>query len=294
MKKILVFGGSGLVGSRFIKLNKDKFEIDAPNASKVDILNKNQLLGFVENLKPEIVINFAAFTNVQEAEKQKGQKGGFCYQVNVEGANNVARACQNFAVHLIHISTEYVFDGGKKDCPYTEEDQPHPINWYGQTKYLAEQLVSQSGANSTIMRISMPYVAHYEQKKDVARFFLEQFQNNLAIQAITDQKITPTFGDDIANALTFLIDVKPRGLYHVTVKDWTTPFGFASLIGKEFGYDTSLVKPISFEEYNRDKLAPLLQYSWLESAKFESRFGEGILHTVEESVKLFKQVVDPV
>lgn len=286
--KILVFGGAGLVGSRFYELNSSKFEIDAPDISEVDILDQKQLGECFKKSHPDAVINFAAYTNVKEAEKQKGDKNGSCYKINVEGAANVAKICQESGAHLIHISTDYVFDGAKSERPYTEEDTPNPINWYGQTKHLAEQAVLKSGANITMMRISMPYSAHYELKTDVARFFLRHFQSNEPISAIEDQRITPTLVDDIANALKVIAEKKSKGIYHVSVTNDTSPYEFAKLLAKTFSLDQSLIEPISLDGYNKGKLAPLLRYSWLDPSKFISEFGEGILHSVEEEVKLFR------
>lgn len=286
MKKILVFGGSGLVGSKFIELCPD-FKIKAPDVSALDILNVDALSGEFDEVNPDLVINFAAYTAVEEAEKQKGDKNGICYRINVFGAQNVASVCRRFSKRLIHISTEYVFDGTKSESPYTEEDKPNPINWYGQTKYFGEAAVLESGCQSTVVRICMPFSSRYELKKDVARFFLEQLRAGNPITAIEDQKITPTLVDDIAGALKTVVVSGTAGLYHVSSTTTASPFGFAKLIAETFGLDASLVKPVSLDEYNKNKTAKLLKYSWLDSSKFDREFS-GVLHTINEGVRLFK------
>lgn len=291
--KVLVFGGSGLVGSRFVELSTDKFEIKAPKASEVDILDKQKISRIVSDFNPVTIINFAAYTNVEEAEKQRGDKSGVCYQINAEGARNVAEVCNKLGKHLIHISTDYVFDGIKSDRPYTEKDKPNPINWYGATKYFGEQFVLESGCYHTLIRISMPYSAHYNQKGDIARFFLEQLKNKDKISAIVDQKITPTLVDDIANALIVIVDKKPTGIYHLASTNHITPLEFARLIAQTFNLDSTLITAITLEEYNKKKLAKLLKNSWLEVSKFAMEFGPNILHTVKESLQLFKATVDP-
>lgn len=292
MHKVLVFGGSGLVGSRFIDLNRINFIINAPDSSEVDILNKDQVLRSIDQSDAEVVINFAAFTDVEAAEKQKGDKNGLAYQLNAIGVQSVAKVCQSLDKHLIHISTEYVFDGKKSNSPYTEEDLPGPINWYGQTKYFGEQSVLESGSKFTLVRISMPYSAYYNQKGDIARFFLGQLRNKSQIRAITDQQISPTLVDDIANVLALLIDRKPNGIYHVASINQTTSLRLAKLMAQIFNLDPSYITPITFEEYNRNKEAKLLKNSCLDCAKFTKEFGPGILHTVEESIELFKQIID--
>lgn len=290
--KILIFGGSGLVGSRFLELNKDTFEMKSPPTSQIDILKADQISKAIEQFDPAFVINFAAYTNVEEAEKQKNDKESLSYQLNAVGAKNVADICKKYNLHLIHISTDYVFDGHKSESAYNEEDLPHPMNWYGQTKYLGEQYILGSGCVSAVIRISMPYSAHYDLKKDIARFFLGELKSGNKIKAIKDQRITPTYVSDIANALRVLINKESSGIYHVSSLNYTSAFNFAYFLAITFGIDPSLVKGISLEEYNKNKLAKILRFSWLDPAKFVGEFGEGILHTVEDSLKLFKQAVD--
>lgn len=288
-KKILVFGGSGLVGSRFIELFDAVFEIKSPPAEKVDILNKDQVAKSIEECGAEIIINFAAYTQVEKAENQKGDKEGICYLINAMGAKNVSEACKEFDKKLLHVSTEYVFDGQKKDSPYKEEDIPNPLNWYGQTKYYGEQFVLESGCNLALARICMPFRSSYELKKDIARFFLQELQKGNEITAVEDQSITPTLVDDIVYAFSAMIENKAGGIYHISSKNSITPFGFAKLIAREFNLNESLVKPISLEEYNKNKTAKLLKNSWLDSSKFSSFFKDEILHTIEKEVEIFKQ-----
>lgn len=292
MKKVLVFGGSGLVGSRFVKLNTDQFDISAPQSQEVDILNKDQVTKLIQDFNPDTVINFAAFTNVENAENQKGDREGICFLINAIGAKNVALVCKQLNVKLIHISTEYVFDGTKESSPYIEEDKPNPINWYGQTKYVGEQMVFESGCRVTLARICMPFSPFYELKKDVARFFLEELQNGKSIKAIGDQQVTPTYVDYIINALRKLAESKVSGIYHISSTDSVTPFEFAKNIAELFKLDSSLISSISLDEYNKSKTAKLLKYSWLNPSKFKDQFGEGILDTVTRGLKLFKKEID--
>lgn len=290
--KIVLFGGGGLVGTRFINLQKNNFEIEYPSVDEINILNKDVVSKFIQDSSAEAVINFAAITDVETSEGETGDKTGLCYQVNALGAKNVSEVCKDFDKYLIHISTEYVFDGTKAESPYTEEDTPNPKNWYGATKLFGEEFVLASGCKSTIVRISMPYSPFYELKSDVARFFLTQLKEGNAIKAIADQRVTPTLVDDIVNALKILLEKQILGLYHVSSKNSVTPLEFTKTIAEVFDLDDSLIIPISFEEYNKNKNAKLLQYSWLNPAKFEKDFVDQTLHTVEEDLVIFKQLVD--
>ena len=290
MRKVLVFGGNGLVGSRFVELIEGRFEINSPSTQEVDILKKDQVLKKFEDFNPEVVMNFAAYTDVEEAEDQKDDENGLCFKVNVMGAKNVAEACKKFDKYLIHISTDYVFNGEKNE-PYIEEDTPDPINWYGMTKYLGERSVLESGCLASIVRISMPYRANYQLKKDIGRFFLEQLRNNQSINAITDQKITPTFVDDIVHALPAILKNKFKGTLHVSCQTPTTPFEFAKTIAKVFVLNESLISGITFSQYSSNKKAKMLKNSALNPSKFDSMF-PGILHALDESINLFKVAVE--
>lgn len=291
--KIVIFGGSGLVGSRFIELNENNLEIVAPLANEVDILDKDKVQSFLERQDScDAVVNFAAFTNVERAENQKEDERGICYKVNAVGPKNIAEICKDLNKHLVQISTEYIFDGSKADSAYKEDDKPNPINWYGQTKYFGEKFVLESSCSSTIVRISMPFSAFYGLKKDIARFFLDQLKQGNVINAVEDQNITPTYVYDISGSLSVILERKAKGIYHVCSKNSTTPFEFAKLIAKTFGLDETLIKPVSFKEYNKDKVAKLLKNSWLDSGKFTQEFGGESLHLIEESVSLFKDNVD--
>lgn len=292
MKKVLVFGGSGLVGSKFITLHSQTFKINAPSTPEVDILNKDQIAKAVEQFNPDSIVNFAAYTNVEEAESQRGNQDDICFQINANGAENVAEVAKKFDKHLVHISTEYVFDGKKESSPYIEEDKPNPINWYGQSKLIGEKFVLESGCKAVVVRISMPFSAHHEAKKDIARFFLEQLKMGNQVKAIEDQRITPTLVADIANALASILENQSAGIYHVSSKDSVTPLEFAKTIAEIFRLDYSLVSSINFMEYNKNKQAKLLKYSWLNPAKFEREFGDQILHTVEEDLIIFKKEID--
>lgn len=292
MKKILVFGGSGLVGSKFIQLHSQVFEIKSPSATEVDILNGDQILKNVEDFDPDTIINFAAYTQVENAEGQKDDKDGICYQINAVGAKNVADVSKKLNKKLIHISTDYVFDGTKDSSPYTEEDEPNPINWYGQTKYAGEQLILESGCSAIIARICMPFSPFYEFKKDLARFFLGELQNGRKVRATDDQRVTPTYANNIVNALKLLVESNVIGLYHISSTDSVTPLEFVKTMTEVFHLDYSLISGISLDKYNNGKKAKLLKYSWLNPTKFEEEFGEGILSTVEEGLINFKKEID--
>lgn len=288
--KILILGGSGLVGSRFIYLSRTKFEITAPDHKELDILNADELSIWVENSLAEVVINFIGFTNVDSAEEQKDDLSGMAYKLNVLAVGNLAKICAEKKVHLIHISTDYVFDG-TKDSPYVETDEPNPVNWYGRTKSLGEEEMLSMNMDYTIVRPEMPYSARFEKKSDIARTFLKMLSEGKDINGVSDQKITPVFVDTLAHGLAKIVEKKSRGIYHLVSTDSTTPYDFALMLAEKFGLNKSLVKAVSLQEYNKTRSAKRPQNSCLNVTKFETEFGKGILKTVSESLDEFKSKV---
>jgi dTDP-4-dehydrorhamnose reductase len=291
MTKILVFGGSGLVGSKFISVNKD-FIFESPTLDEVDVLDSDQLKQTIGDFGGDVVVNFAAFTSVDGAEEEKDNKDGLVYRLNSLVPKNIAEICKQHKKYFVHISTDYVFDGKKEESPYTEEDSPNPINWYGQTKFLGEENVKKTGGDFVIARLSMPFSANYSEKSDIARSFLNILKSGNEIHAITDQKITPVLVDNIAAAMAKLINDKSHGAYHLVSNDFTTPFDFAKKIAKLFSLNEDLVKRTTFSDYSNTVKAQRLKNSWLSSSKFSKKFGKEVLLSVDESLETFKVQID--
>jgi len=240
---IIGTGLSGLVGSRIQELLSDKYRfIDFSLDSGIDITNKDLLkTAFEENKQAYLVLHLAAFTDVNAAWEQRGDKKGLCYQVNVIGTKNIAKLCAQYNKYLIHISTDFVFDG-KKRTAYTEEDKPNPIEWYGQTKYWAEEEVKKSGAKYCIARIAFPFRAHFPPKLDLVRKIIKGLREDSLPPMFIDQIITPTFIDDVAFAIDDLINRSARGVYHVVGLTSVSPFELAVRIAEVFGFNKRTIK----------------------------------------------------
>lgn len=284
--KLLILGGSGLVGSRFIELSPD-YNISAPTHEELDLLDFKKLETYLQTSDADIVINFAAFTNVDTAEEEKDNEDGMVYKLNVAMPKALAQNCASLNKYLVHVSTDYVFDG-KKPTPYVEDDLPNPVNWYGTTKMLGEDVVKESGAQYLIIRPEMPYSSHFEKKLDIARIFVKMLKEGNTINGVSDQKITPTYVDTLIYALQKLIEARATGIYHLASTDITTPYDLAVMIADKFALDKNLIKAVPFAEYNLTRTAKRPQNSYLDVSKFETEFGKGILRTVEESINEFK------
>ena len=248
--KIIGTGLSGLVGSRIVELLPEHNFVDYSLSTGISILDKNQLSeATAQNPDFDCFIHLAAFTDTAQAWEQNGDKNGLCYQLNVQGTKNIIDLCQKHNKHLIHISTDFVFDG-QKTTPYTEEDKPNPIEWYGQTKYLAEQEVINSGISASIIRIAYPYRANFADKKDIIRKIVDALKTqSLNHPMFADQITTPTFVDDIAFGLDYFLKNKPQGIFHLVGSSSQSPFEMAQKVAETWGFDSSLIKKGSLDEY---------------------------------------------
>lgn len=295
--KLLVIGSTGLVGSRFVDIRKDKFSITTCGRENtdiyVDLLSKENIKQVIESSNCNTVVNFAAYTNVDKAETEKGDKKGEVYTLNALLPLWLTQSCISSGKTFFHISTDYVFDGKKDTRPYTEEDIPTPVNsWYAITKYYGEENILNSPGNETncaIVRISYPYSGVYRRKLDIARAVVEKLKNKEPYFGIEDQKIKPTSVDDIAQALFFLIGKHATGIYHVAgnylPQQYTTPYHFAQNIARVMTLDLSLIKPISFVQLSKKRLTIRPQHTWLDTGKIEA-FGLRIT-PINEALKRF-------
>jgi dTDP-4-dehydrorhamnose reductase len=235
--KILVIGASGLVGSRFVELYKNSGQLLTPNEKKLDITDSSSIERFIRgNFDIDVIVNFAAFTDVAGAEKERGKEKGLAWKLNVESAENIAKIAKKYNIFLIHISTDFVFLGTKDNPGPYKEDARLPrfskkISWYGWTKLEGERVVRKNQPYSAIVRIAYPFRASpYPEKIDSARKILELFDNDSLYPLFTDQIITPLLIDDIVKPLEKLIQLKQAGTYHIGTNDTVSYYGFGEYL----------------------------------------------------------------
>lgn len=202
-KLTLVTGSEGLVGSRFVEISKLKNELHSPKEIEMDILNSSQVKAIVNSFDFGTIVNFAAYTNVNEAEEQRGSKDGDCWKVNVEGVRNLVDAVKNSnkKMRFVQISTDNVFSGGDDDPgPYSEDHKPETdqskVTWYGFTKAKAEEIALGLGENASVLRITYPVRVEFGAKLDYLRKSLKLFDEG---------KLYPLFDNQTAtNQLYFI------------------------------------------------------------------------------------------
>jgi dTDP-4-dehydrorhamnose reductase len=254
--KILAFGADGLVGSRFTDLYHKDTQFITPKVSELDITDKKALTEFfAQNYSDfDSVINFAAITDVDGAEKERGDEAGLTWKVNVTGVENITELCKKHSKYLIQISTDFVFPGSEeRQGPYSEEDIPptslDKIGWYGWTKKVAEARALEIWNQTAILRITYPYRAQYTPKIDFARNILQLFDEGKLYPMFSDQQMTPSFVDEIAKVLYILVEEKKTGIFHSASADKTTPYEFASYLLEKARGVKGVVKEGSLQEF---------------------------------------------
>ncbi|MBP9818097.1 NAD(P)-dependent oxidoreductase [Candidatus Shapirobacteria bacterium] len=272
MSEILTTGLSGLVGSRLPELFPDQKYIDLSLESGHNILKLETLEKTFASSDAKVLIHFAAFTDTTSAWNDKGNKDGLCYQINVVGTQNIINMCRQHNIHLIHISTDSVFDGTKQ-AAYVETDKRLAIDWYGETKLLAEMSVDASKIPATIVRIAFPYRAKYEAKLDFVRKIISKLEKGETCKLFTDQFTTPTFVDDIATGLMKIVDNPKSGIYHLVGSSSQSIYSLGLQIAQTFGFDPNLIQPSSLADYLATPNArPYSMRSTLSNEKFITNY----------------------
>jgi len=246
--KVLVTGSAGMLAKDLIPLlSKRGHEVLAPPEDKLDITNLRVVKDVVDKLTPELIINCAAYTNVDEAERQEHQ----ALMVNGLGVQNLCLLCQEHDIPLVHFSTDYVFDG-TKPSPYTIYDQTNPVNAYGRSKLLGEKYIMWLLAKFYLIRTSWLFGL---QGKNFIEAMLELGQKQKQVSVVNDQRGCPTWTRHLAEATISLMETGRYGIYHVTNSEPTTWFDFTREIFSLSGINTA-VMPVTSEQFPRPAKRP--------------------------------------
>ena len=293
MTPLLVTGLTGLVASRFQELYQQDFDFtNIDLATGIDITDQAAVNQVVVHSPASALIHFAAFTNVDAAQDQNRDKSGSCYRVNVLGTKNIAQACAQNNKYLVHISTNFVFDGVNPPLEgYTEESLSHPIEWYGQTKLWAEAEVKNFGGKFCIARITYPFRTHYSQKLDLVRSIVSKLKSASLPPQFTDHIITPTFIDDIAVALKAMLDQHPQGIFHVVGSSNLSDYQIAQQVARTFDLDEGQVKPASLEDYLKIVPRPYQKNLTTSNAKLKTELCVS-MRTLDEALPEMKRQLD--
>src|SRR5690242_17143023 len=205
--KLLVVGSRGRLGAALMRVYQGKFDVVGFNRTQLDLAKPDEIRDKISNLSFDVLINAAAFTNVDLCETEKDA----AFAVNAEAPGILAEICRDKNAKLIHISTDYVFDGHKRQ-PYTEEDAANPISAYGESKRAGEKSVLQTSDRHVVARVSWVFGPDRPSFVDA---MIKRARNEEKIEAIADKWSTPSYTGDLAELLPRIFDVD-AGILHLT------------------------------------------------------------------------------
>lgn len=277
-KRILIIGSNGMLGQSVV----EQFKLDSSNElflasfeeksfipelpyTQIDISDKKAVKNLFMNFYPDYVLNLAAYTNVDKAETEKE----LCWDVNVNSNEYFAKYCVPTHSHLIYISSDYIFDG--KNGPYTENDLPNPISYYGRSKLAGENVIRRFDIPYTIIRTNVLFGATKYGRPDFVKWVYDSLRKGKQINIVTDQINNPTYLNDLAWLIWNICKKSAKGVYNAGGKELLSRFEFANLIAEHFNLDKSLIKPIVTSDLKQPAKRPLR--SGLVNIKAESELG---------------------
>ena len=277
--KILITGSNGMLGHDLIEALKDNHELVLTTSRTLDITDKEQVFDFISQNKPDIVINSAAYTDVDGCE----QNQDLAYSVNGEGVKNLAFACREADSALLHISTDYIFNG-ENTRPWVEDDEIGPISVYGKSKLKGEQAILEILDKFFIVRTAWLYG---ENGRNFPKTMLELAENHSQITVVYDEVGTPTYTPDLAKAISQLIETEHYGIYHITNSGSCSWCEFARYIFEAAGKDVEVI-PVTAAQFARP--APRPHYSVLENRNWIEK-GFEPLRSYKEAIKEYIELI---
>jgi dTDP-4-dehydrorhamnose reductase len=228
MKHILVTGGDGLLAHHLGKIAAGDFEFHFLGHADFDLLDPKLMAQRLMELRPQTVINTAAYNLVDRCEIERE----LSWSVNATAPRQLAELCAQNKIRLVHYGTDYVFDGAKKS-PYSEKDAPNPLNYYAAGKFAGEQAVLRASPKNLVLRTSWIFGWHPVQAKTFVHTILKAAREGRALKATTDQVSVPTFASDLAQWTLELIRREAGGLVHAVNDEGVSRFDWTKIILEE-------------------------------------------------------------
>ncbi|MCW8803764.1 MAG: dTDP-4-dehydrorhamnose reductase [Ignavibacteriaceae bacterium] len=291
--RILITGSNGMLGQRAVQFYsskenvellttsvEEKSVIDSVDYIPSDIKNRDSIKNVIHDYCPDFIVHTAAFTNVDLSEKLRED----AWKINVKGVEYIAEAARAIDAHIIHISTDYIFDG--KDGPYSENAKPNPVGYYGRTKLASENALRISGTFFTILRTNVLYGIAPNSRPDFVRWVVNSLRNNEQIRIVKDQINNPTFIDDLVQGINKIVEFRKTGVYNIGGKEFLSRLDFTNRIADYFNLSKNLISPITTDELKQPARRPLK--SGLLILKAETELGYKP-HTITESLAAMKK-----
>jgi dTDP-4-dehydrorhamnose reductase len=276
MKRVLVCGSNGLLGQRLAMLLDSESEYEVLHTShhrsfasedelvdytQLDISNRSDVKSLITSYRPDVILNAAAMTNVDLCELEREQ----AWKMNVTGVEHLVEVCRRINAKLIHVSTDYVFDG--KNGNYKEEDRANPVNYYGKTKLAGENVIISSGIDFAILRTVLVYGIGVKVKNNFALWVINNLNDSKQIRCVDDQISNPTHVFDLALAMKKTIERNAFGMFHISGPETISRYDFAIRAAEIFGFDRSLISKVKTSDLEQRAVRPMNTSFCIEKAK---------------------------
>lgn len=263
--KILITGANGLLGYKLVQLlslqpavtaiatARKKINVLPDNVQffELDVTDHDQTLSVLSHTQPDVVIHTAAMTQVDQCETERE----LCWKANVTGVENLAEACEKNNTHLIHVSTDFIFDGAHG--PLDETAIPKPVNFYGESKLAGEQVIQKSKISWAILRTVLVFgVTPDLSRSNIVLWVKKSLEEGKSINVVNDQWRTPTLAEDLAMGCYLAASKKATGIYHISGEEMMTPFDIANQTAEFFKLDKSLIKPADSSTFRQPAMRP--------------------------------------
>ena len=266
MKRILVTGSNGLLGQKLTDISvRDKdIELIATSVGanrhplksgyiyeEFDIRDAQRLVELVEKYRPDAIINTAAMTNVDTCEAERDM----CKALNVDAVGTLVAVCQKYNIHLVHVSTDFIFDG--EDGPYSEEAKPNPLSYYGLTKLQAEEKLKSSSSRWAVLRTIIVYgIVSDMSRTNIVLWAKGALEKGVPINVVNNQWRMPTLAEDLAIGCILAVKKEAEGVFNISGKDLMSIIEIVERVADFFELDKSLIIPISAESLNQTARRP--------------------------------------
>lgn len=263
--KILVTGSNGLLGQKLVRLLNSISEVQVIATSRgtsrikdieipyytLDVTEEDKVLSRFNEAQPDVVIHTAAMTQVDDCELNQED----CSVANIHSVKNIVSACKDIDAHLIHLSTDFIFDGS--EGPLTEEAIPAPVNFYGETKLEAENIILNSGIKWAMARTVLVYgIVPGLSRSNIILWVKENLENQRTINVVDDQWRTPTLAEDLAHGCWLIAKNHATGIFNISGKDMLTPFDMALKVAEYFDLDKKYIVRANSSNFSQPAKRP--------------------------------------
>jgi len=294
--KVLITGSNGLLGQKLIDLYKNKTEyeliatargnnryanLEGYTYESLDITNENEVAEIIKKHKPNVLINTAAMTNVDACESDK--EG--CDQLNIDAVKYLVNACNENQVHLIHISTDFIFDG--THGPLLETETPNPLSYYGLSKLKGEEEVINNAKSWAILRTVLVYgIVSDMSRSNIVLWAKGALESGKTINVVADQFRTPTLAEDLAMGCKLAADKNAQGIYNISGKDYISVFDLVYKVADFWKLDKTLLNMSTSEGIKQPAKRPPITGFILTKAINELGYNP---HSFDEGLALLNQ-----